>query len=48
MPEKNNLIYCCQAHGQAHRVARSRYLKALREEARKQARKERKKHHAKK
>jgi hypothetical protein len=30
LPEKENVIYCCEAHGHAHRVARSRYLKAMR------------------
>jgi hypothetical protein len=39
IPEKENVIYCRPAHGQAHRMARSRYLKALRDGKRKQARK---------
>ena len=36
--EKENVIYCCPVHGQAHRMARSRYLKALRDEKRKPSR----------
>jgi hypothetical protein len=39
MPEKDNVIYCRPQHGQAHRMARSRHLRALRHEKRKQARK---------
>jgi hypothetical protein len=41
--ENDNVIYCRPSHGHAHRMARARYLKTLRERERKQGRKKRNK-----